>query len=77
MQIVIDIDEESYEHIKKYANEEVLPVGWYAIINGTPLSEWLKELKTYCQTKASNGNLLKMHLKRQHLNTASRKLELL
>ena len=39
MQIVIDIDEESYEHIKKYANEEVLPVGWYAIINGTPLPE--------------------------------------
>lgn len=39
MQIVIDIDEESYEHIKKYANEEVLPIGWYAIINGTPLPE--------------------------------------
>ena len=39
MQIVIDIDEESYEHIKAYSNEEVLPVGWYAIINGTPLPE--------------------------------------
>jgi hypothetical protein len=37
MQIVIDIDEESYEHIKAYSNEEVLPIGWYAIINGTPL----------------------------------------
>ncbi len=47
MQIVIDIDEESYEHIKAYSNEEVLPVGWYAIINGTPLPECLKELKTY------------------------------
>lgn len=47
MQIVIDIDEESYEHIKAYSNEEVLPIGWYAIINGTPLSEWLKELKIY------------------------------
>lgn len=39
MQIVIDIDEESYEHIKAYSNEEVLPIGWYAIINGTPLPE--------------------------------------
>ena len=37
MKIVIDIDEESYEHIKAYSSEEVLPVGWYAIINGTPL----------------------------------------
>ena len=37
MKIVIDIDEESYEHIKAYSNEEVLPIGWYAIINGTPL----------------------------------------
>lgn len=37
MQIVIDIDEESYEHIKAYSNEKVLPIGWYAIINGTPL----------------------------------------
>lgn len=39
MKIVIDIDEESYEHIKAYSNEEVLPIGWYAIINGTPLPE--------------------------------------
>lgn len=37
MKIVIDIDVESYEHIKAYKNEKVLPIGWYAIINGTPL----------------------------------------
>lgn len=39
MKIVIDIDEESYEHIKAYSNEEVLPIGWYAIINGIPLDK--------------------------------------
>jgi len=38
MQIVIDIDNESYEHIKAFKNEDVLPVGWYAIIHGTPLT---------------------------------------
>lgn len=44
MQIVIDIDNENYEHIKKYANEEVLPIGWYAIINGTPLTLDVSEI---------------------------------
>ena len=39
MMIVIDIDEEDYEHIKEYAHEEVLPVGWREIVNGTPLIE--------------------------------------
>ena len=37
MKIVIDIDEESYEHIKACSNAEVLPIGLYAIINGIPL----------------------------------------
>lgn len=37
MKIVIDIDEESYEHIKGYKNEDVLPMGWYAISHGKPL----------------------------------------
>lgn len=39
MQIVIDIDDESYEHIKSYKNEDVLPMGWYAISHGTPLTK--------------------------------------
>jgi len=38
MKIVIDIDNESYEHIKAFKNEDVLPIGWYAIIHGTPLT---------------------------------------
>lgn len=38
MKIVIDIDNESYEHIKAYQNEDVLPMGWYAISHGTPLT---------------------------------------
>lgn len=38
MKIVIDIDNESYEHIKAYINEDVLPIGWYAISHGTPLT---------------------------------------
>ena len=37
MKIVIDIDNESYEHIKTYKNEDVLPMGWYAISHGKPL----------------------------------------
>lgn len=39
MQIVIDVDDESYEHIKSYKNEDVLPMGWYAISHGTPLTK--------------------------------------
>ena len=62
MQIVIDIDEESYEHIKAYSNEEVLPVGWYAIINGTPLPEEHGDLidrtKLYDQTSAWEAQAL-------------------
>ena len=38
MKIVIDIDKESYEHIKANKNEDVLPMGWYAISHGTPLT---------------------------------------
>lgn len=38
MKIVIDIDNESYEHIKACKNEDVLPIGWYAISHGTPLT---------------------------------------
>lgn len=38
MKIVIDIDNESYEHIKAFKNEDVLPIGWYAISHGTPLT---------------------------------------
>jgi len=39
MKLLIDIDNESYEHIMKYANEKVFPMGWYSIINGKPLKE--------------------------------------
>lgn len=38
MKIVIDIDNESYEHIKAFKNEDVLPIGWYAISHGTTLT---------------------------------------
>jgi hypothetical protein len=38
MKIVIDIDNESYEHIKACKNEDVLPMGWYAISHGAPLT---------------------------------------
>jgi len=38
MKIVIDIDNESYEHIKAFKNDDVLPIGWYAISHGTPLT---------------------------------------
>ena len=44
MQIVIDIDNESYEHIKAYKNEDVLPMGWYAISHGTPLTSDVPEI---------------------------------
>lgn len=39
MKIVIDIDNDSYEHIKAYKNDDVLPMGWYAISHGTPLTK--------------------------------------
>lgn len=39
MKLVIDIDKESYEHIKANKNEDVLPMGWYAISHGTPLTK--------------------------------------
>ena len=51
MQILIDIDNESYEHIKAYANEEVLPIGWYSILNGTPLPKAHGELKDVNELK--------------------------
>ena len=44
MQIVIDIDSESYEHIKAYKNEDVLPMGWYAISHGTPLTSGVTDM---------------------------------
>ncbi len=56
MQIVIDIDNESYEHIKAYKNEDVLPMGWYAISHGTPLT------KVDCISRQAAIDLLKnMH----------------
>lgn len=45
MQVVINISKENYEYIKKYANEQVLPVGWREIIKGVPLREYLKDKK--------------------------------
>ena len=53
MQIVIDIDNESYEHIKAFKNEDVLPIGWYAIIHGTPLT------KVDCISRQAAIDLLK------------------
>lgn len=54
MKIVIDIDDESYEHIKKYANEEILPIGWYQIINGTPLPKGHGRLQAGCADEIYN-----------------------
>lgn len=74
MKIVIDIDEESYEHIKAYSNEEVLPIGWYAIINGTPLPEHhgrlgdLDVLEAEMINGIKAGNYEEGYEKYQHIN---------
>lgn len=57
MKLVIDIDEDQYKTIvnkikairteiskKGYANNDVVPIGWVSIAEGTPLIEWLEEM---------------------------------
>lgn len=53
MKIVIDIDSESYDHIKACKNEDVLPMGWYAISHGKPLT------KVDCISRQAAIDLLK------------------
>ena len=67
MKIVIDIDNESYEHIKSFKNEDVLPIGWYAISHGTPLT------KVDCVSRAELKKWLDMNFS---FGGALRKLEL-